>query len=677
MALVGLYRSHSDFVVSTSEGTILWSSGTAGQGEGCQLRIQKNRDIVIYSSDGSLIWHSNTQLPPPNRLEDRVDSLDTFGGSGWSQLNSANGRYSVILQNDGNLAAFQDSETSPFWSTSTNGQGVAPYTLLVENCNLVLKDATNERLWSTNTHAHYSDCYFGIDNDRNIYVFGDDRILWSSGTVIKPPTLRPVRHTVSKKFNPISIGPYVTSKEYASKTSPSEEVDSEYQFIVASNGTMMAYIVPLNGYYTDQGSFLYWKNDIIPKQWRNTQPIESVEPFGLVLKDDCNMQIVDAYGAAYFESDTGGMHDVDCVFTWNDDGEAILIDNETGTTLFSFMNPMNSVCDGATELLLDSNFELLRAQSTFASRFVAEDIPFNCLNAGNGGTWFTVEKSQPGTLHIATCSSTPLSDIEHSIAVYSGDCDSALTCVAISQPCAQPDRGAELTLSIAANQPYYFYISSNQADNMWFAFDLNANFTSSCGNSNCDIHETYANCRRDCSVACGDNICGNGNYHSGQDCPYDCPSCGDGVCGTDEDCEQDCPPTTLCGNGICDENEDYVVCRRDCSPCSSATNIERSLSAVIEINYDAPTMLSSSTCGICLNSPFPDYFNEPQEYQYTVLESGINLFWFRIPPQSNSYSLKLSSDSFTGYDTGSFGCMKENKQAICFTISTILTLLIL
>jgi len=56
------------------------------------------------------------------------------------------------MQGDGNLVAY-NSNGIPKWATGTNGKGVGPYTLKIQNDkNVVLIDSSETVQWSTDTH---------------------------------------------------------------------------------------------------------------------------------------------------------------------------------------------------------------------------------------------------------------------------------------------------------------------------------------------------------------------------------------------------------------------------------------------------------------------------------------------------------------------------------------------
>jgi hypothetical protein len=52
-------QGDGNFVLYTSAGTAVWSSGTAGN-DGADLVVQNDGNVVIYSSSGTTLWDTGT-----------------------------------------------------------------------------------------------------------------------------------------------------------------------------------------------------------------------------------------------------------------------------------------------------------------------------------------------------------------------------------------------------------------------------------------------------------------------------------------------------------------------------------------------------------------------------------------------------------------------------------------
>jgi LysM repeat protein len=134
---------------------------------------------------------------------DDVDVLRAGESLGIGQkLTSSNGKYILIMQGDGNLVLYTESNT-PVWSTRTQGRG-AVRASLQDDGNLVLYTKEEERrfrrdvaaaVWASQTRGE--NVRLILQDDRNLVIYtADGRELWASGTALAggaeaPPTEAP------------------------------------------------------------------------------------------------------------------------------------------------------------------------------------------------------------------------------------------------------------------------------------------------------------------------------------------------------------------------------------------------------------------------------------------------------------------------------------------------------
>ncbi|MFT4200184.1 LysM peptidoglycan-binding domain-containing protein [Gordonia sp. (in: high G+C Gram-positive bacteria)] len=100
-------------------------------------------------------------------------------GTGQS-LTSANGAYTLTLQDDGNLVL--NDGGNAIWSTKTNGKGVVRASVQ-EDGNFVLYDGSDKGVWSTKTSG--DGARLVLQNDRNVVLYVGQQGKWSSKTVDK------------------------------------------------------------------------------------------------------------------------------------------------------------------------------------------------------------------------------------------------------------------------------------------------------------------------------------------------------------------------------------------------------------------------------------------------------------------------------------------------------------
>ena len=120
-----------------------------------------------------------------------MDVLRAGEGLGIDQkLTSSNGKYTLIMQGDGNLVLYTESN-APVWSTRTQGKG-AVRASLQDDGNLVLYTKEQDRwfhkdaaaaVWASHTSGE--NVRLVLQDDRNVVIYtSDGRALWASGTAL-------------------------------------------------------------------------------------------------------------------------------------------------------------------------------------------------------------------------------------------------------------------------------------------------------------------------------------------------------------------------------------------------------------------------------------------------------------------------------------------------------------
>jgi len=89
-------------------------------------------------------------------------------------LKSANGRFELTLQNDGNLVLYEKGKA--IWSSETNGKN-AKKLVMQSDGNLVLY-GPNGPIWATNTSGNRN-AYLMLQNDGNLVIY---KAVWSTHT---------------------------------------------------------------------------------------------------------------------------------------------------------------------------------------------------------------------------------------------------------------------------------------------------------------------------------------------------------------------------------------------------------------------------------------------------------------------------------------------------------------
>lgn len=97
-------------------------------------------------------------------------------------ITSANGKYKLTLQADGNLV-LTDGDTG-VWSTKTNGQNVVRAEVQ-EDGNFVAYTA-DKPVWHTDT-AGKPNVHLILQDDRNLVLYSNDTPVWQSNTHVDAP----------------------------------------------------------------------------------------------------------------------------------------------------------------------------------------------------------------------------------------------------------------------------------------------------------------------------------------------------------------------------------------------------------------------------------------------------------------------------------------------------------
>jgi hypothetical protein len=93
-------------------------------------------------------------------------------------LSSCDGRFALVMQNDGNLVLYQSG--TPLWATGTNGMG--GYDAVMQNDgNLVVYTQSGTPLWASNTVGD-SGAWLDLQDDGDLVIYQNGIARWSSGT---------------------------------------------------------------------------------------------------------------------------------------------------------------------------------------------------------------------------------------------------------------------------------------------------------------------------------------------------------------------------------------------------------------------------------------------------------------------------------------------------------------
>lgn len=120
--------------------------------------------------------------PPTNMLDSSGKTAPAVLGNN-GQLKSANGKFTVVMQGDGNLVGYK-ADGKAFWAKGYQSNPKQPYQLVMQgDGNLVVIDSTGKPTWSAGKNGNIPPYRFIVQDDRNLVVYdGNNKPLWASGS---------------------------------------------------------------------------------------------------------------------------------------------------------------------------------------------------------------------------------------------------------------------------------------------------------------------------------------------------------------------------------------------------------------------------------------------------------------------------------------------------------------
>ncbi|MFJ5234898.1 hypothetical protein ACIQBJ_34045, partial [Kitasatospora sp. NPDC088391] len=194
-----------------SDGVPVWDSNTWGN-NGAYLVVQPDGNSVLCKSDNSPLWHTGTwqyggaylKLQDDGRLnvykntgtENTVDTVWTTAtlrnGTGLTPNRRLQGKVNyLIMQNDGNLVLYRNSDNAVMWSSNTAGNFNASLKVQNDGNAVVYRNGGGEGIggavWSSNTPGN-NYAFLKLQDDGNLVVYRSDggegigNALWATNT---------------------------------------------------------------------------------------------------------------------------------------------------------------------------------------------------------------------------------------------------------------------------------------------------------------------------------------------------------------------------------------------------------------------------------------------------------------------------------------------------------------
>jgi hypothetical protein len=173
-----IMQTDGNLVLYDTNNIPLWNSSTYGN-PGSRLDFQADGNLVIYNQTNNAIWTTSTVHNPNyyNYVNTTLHTGKLFPGQ---QLQTADRRYRLVLQGDGNLVLYSSSRA--VWASGTDGKQPA-FLAMQSDGNLVLYDVNLAPIWHTQTNGLGTSALV-LQPDANLVIYnGIGRPTWNSATV--------------------------------------------------------------------------------------------------------------------------------------------------------------------------------------------------------------------------------------------------------------------------------------------------------------------------------------------------------------------------------------------------------------------------------------------------------------------------------------------------------------
>jgi hypothetical protein len=293
-------QSDGNLVLYNTAGKAIWSSNTRTLG-GTHVTMQDDGNLVILTDAGRPVWSIATGIvpPPPPPPGPTLNAGKALGVNQY--LLSAQGKYQLILQADGNLVEYATAGHRPVWQTNTDGKD-SDHLAMQADGNLVLYGRKSEVLWYSNTRT-LGGTHVILQDDSNLVIKNAaDTPVWSIMTgIIAPPP--PPPSPVLNAGQALVVNQYLLSAQ------------GQYQLILQADGNLVL--------YATAGHRPVWQTNTLGKDSDH-----------LAMQSDGNLVLYGKKGEVLWYSNTrtlGGNHVV------LQDDSNLVIQNVAGTPVWSIM----------------------------------------------------------------------------------------------------------------------------------------------------------------------------------------------------------------------------------------------------------------------------------------------------------------------------------------------------
>ena len=285
-----IMQGDGNFVVYDAHAKALWATGTNGKG-GQSLIMQSDGNVVLYNPENHALWASDSVAASEPATPTQHDRL--LPGQGLlpnSSIKSADGRFTLTLQNDGNLVLYGPAHQA-MWASNTNGHSSVWSAIMQSDGNLVVYDAHAKALWASGTNGKL-DSTLVVQNDGNLVIYdAANHAIWASNTQVPASHPAPTVKDRITSGQALIVGASITSN------------NGQFHLILQADGNLVAY---------DKYNVAIWssKTNGHSGAWE------------LVMQSDGNLVMYDVKSHAFWATNTNGKGGV--VLIMQDDGNVVL-----------------------------------------------------------------------------------------------------------------------------------------------------------------------------------------------------------------------------------------------------------------------------------------------------------------------------------------------------------------
>ncbi|QHF19978.1 hypothetical protein GTU71_03260 [Rathayibacter sp. VKM Ac-2762] len=274
-------QTDGNMVVYSAKGGPVWSTNTINEA-GASVIMQPDGNLVVYRENGSPAWASSVRRVIAEPVTDTLFTEQTLRPV--HQLTSADGRFSAVMQNDGNFVRY--GPQGAVWGTGTGGSGNR--ITMQKDGNAVIYGSDGSVKWFSGTRG--KDLRLGINNAGSLIIVNpSDDVIWTSQAAFPSTTLYAA--------NSLEAGSFLRSANGVYRA----VMQADGNFVVyGKNGPIWASkTTRAGGFFAIDTSGQIAVGTETTSGWSVVPPAASVGPYKLVMQDDGNLVEYDSRRAIW------------------------------------------------------------------------------------------------------------------------------------------------------------------------------------------------------------------------------------------------------------------------------------------------------------------------------------------------------------------------------------------